>query len=59
MVTLKSKNPEIIIEERGYKRKLQPKKKIQKYKSREKIRTRSKEESLRIRKIIKITKQNP
>jgi len=55
MITLKSKNPETIIEEKGYKRKLQPKAEIQKYKSKEKVRIGSKEEILRMRRILKTT----
>ena len=55
MVTLKSKNTEKIIEERGYKKKLQPKVKIQKYDyPKEKIAIGSKKERLKINKVRKL-----
>lgn len=59
MVTLISKNTEIIIEEKGYKRKPQPKVKIQKYNySKEETQIGSKKEKLKMNKILKEMKEN-
>jgi len=58
MVIIKSKNTEIILEEKGYKRKLQPKVEIQKYDHpKEEILIGSKKEMLEINKVLKIVKQ--